>query len=268
MVSRSILSATVFVVVGAVVAGLLVGCGSDSTGDSGRLRLVLTDAPLDALSLDVTISRVDVVPENGDPFTIVDVPQAFDLLTLAAAETLLGEAELPAGIYGQIRLIVTQASITTDEGTFDVFVPSGMLTGIKLVHQFEISPDTILTLILDFDAGHSIIQTPPGSDNYLLKPVIHVIPQNIAGYATGTIQPAGALPTAEVKLVDPDTGDTVASTLPNPETGAFTLVALAGTYDLEATAEGYETLTVPDVEIVTGETADLGVLTLTEVAPG
>ena len=253
-------------VVGAVVLGLLGGCGSSSsTGSTGTLRLVLTDAPLNAQSINVTISRVEVVPagEGGEPLVLVDTPQTFDLLALAAAETLLGEAQIPAGTYGQIRLIVTLATITTDQGTFDITIPSGIQTGIKLVHEFEITPDTILTFILDFDAGESVVQTPPGSNNYLLKPVIRITPQNIAGYAIGTVEPAGALPTAEVKLVDPGTGDTVSSTLPDQETGAFKLVGVPGTYDAKVSAEGYDTLTVTGVEIVTGETKDLGALALT-----
>ena len=60
--------------------------GLQSTTQSGRLNVYLTDAPLgDVASATVTISKVYLIggsDESGSRFTVTDTPQDYDLLTL------------------------------------------------------------------------------------------------------------------------------------------------------------------------------------------
>ncbi len=158
-----------------LVATLCVGCGSSP---KGTVRLMLTDHPVNATAINVTISRVDVIRDDGGVETIVDEPQTFELLSLAGAETLLGEAGVTPGHYEQIRLIVDSATITTPEGTFDLTIPSGPQTGIKLVCDFDVLEGQIIVLVLDFDAAHSVHATPPaamtGNSNPSSLSLIHI----------------------------------------------------------------------------------------------
>jgi PIN domain nuclease of toxin-antitoxin system len=51
--------------------------------------------------------------------------------------------------------------------------PRPILTGIKLVHSFQVEPNSYTELILDFDAMNSIVKT--GNGKLILKPTIKII---------------------------------------------------------------------------------------------
>src|SRR5206468_10684987 len=101
----------------------------------------------------------------------------------------LGETPLPAGHYTQLRLVLVPnsgssplansvvLSGTTTEIALDT--PSGIQSGIKLIHQFTVDSGQRVDLLLDFDACKSVLQT--GNGTYKLKPVIKVIPTELNG---------------------------------------------------------------------------------------
>ncbi|MEJ2507668.1 MAG: DUF4382 domain-containing protein, partial [Ignavibacteriaceae bacterium] len=64
-----------------------------------------------------------------------DSTRYFDLLQLRnGANVLLGDAELQAGSYTQIRLIVTSENYVIVQGIKTLLtIPSGIQTGIKLI---------------------------------------------------------------------------------------------------------------------------------------
>lgn len=243
---------------------LLTGCGGQSP--QGTVRLMLTDNPIDALAINVSISRVDVIREDEGIFTVVDQPQTFELLSLAGAETLLGETGVSPGHYEQIRLIVSEATITTPEGTFPLEIASGEQTGIKLVCDFDVLQDEIVVLLLDFDVAHSVHQQ--GNGKYLMTPVTHVIPENVAGKVIGVLDPAEARAGATITLSDPATGDPVASAYPKEEDGSFVSVVREGAYDLKAEAAGYDPVTKTGVVVTAEQTTDVGTITLTPNSGG
>jgi len=163
--------------------------GLQSTTQSGRLNVYLTDAPLgDVASATVTISKVYLIggsDESGSRFTITDTPQDYDLLTLQDGVTaLLGSASIPAGDYTQLRLVVDQATITLAAGvTFSdgsssktLKVPSGGQSGIKiqLAGPLHIEPGET-NLIVDFDVSQNFVFTgePSHPNGVLFKPVLH-----------------------------------------------------------------------------------------------
>jgi Xaa-Pro aminopeptidase len=83
------------------------------------------------------------------------------------------DAELEAGTYTQIRLIVGDDNTAVIDGTaHDLTVPSGAQTGIKIPHVFEVTTDTEHELVLEFDPDQSVVDS--GGSGYLLKPVIGV----------------------------------------------------------------------------------------------
>jgi len=101
-----------------------------------------------------------------------------DLIKLKGEYILLTSSELlPSGKYTQLRVFLKDQAIIIvngeEGGEYDLNIPSVEQTGIKLNHPFEITPDQITELTLDFDAQKSIIKT--GNGKYKLKPVIGII---------------------------------------------------------------------------------------------
>ena len=157
-------------------SGLLSGCIQEGTG---TLVLQITDAPgdLNISEALVTISEVRVHyaginqnDTNGSWITIAEEPQTFDLVQIQNATELLGEANLSAGWYTQIRLFVDEALVTIDGVQYNLEISS---KNVKLIKPFLIRDNETLTLILDFDVQKSVRQT--GNGKYIMKPTIKVI---------------------------------------------------------------------------------------------
>lgn len=102
---------------------------------SGRLQVRVTDAPGDATAVLVTVSSVQVnVQDAGDDadswITVVEGPKTFDLVALDGVEAVLGESELAAGSYGQIRLEVGEVEVVTPDETLLVTCPLKRYQGL------------------------------------------------------------------------------------------------------------------------------------------
>jgi hypothetical protein len=156
-----------------------------------------------------------------------------------------------------LRLKVTDGSnVVVDGDSFDLEIPSGYQSGIKLNHQFTIEEGRLYELTLDFDAEKSIIQK--GTGEYQLKPVIRVIARATTGEIEGITEPLEAYAFA---IVDDDTvtqGSTDTS-------GYFKLIGLAaGFYTINIVPDDvlYADTTFSDVEVVAGSTTDLGLIEL------
>lgn len=255
----------------------LQGCGGGSSSGgngTGTLRVALVDAPDPTItSLDVTINRVEahVVNPNdlndnepGHWQTISTNPQSFDLLDLINNEAILGSATLPAGRYSQVRLFVSDATVTDATGTHPVTIPSAGNTGIKLNVDYTISPNTITTILLDFNVNKSLIKT--GNGQYRLQPVIPVVVKVLSGTVTGTVTRNGAaLPDADVKAVYVSGGKYAAGTEVNStftqDNGAFKIWALLpGTYNLVVTAPDGTTTTKNGVVVTANQNTAVGTI--------
>lgn len=245
---------------------LWTGCSKKSTSPEGNgtLRLYLTDSVGPIEQVNLTISQVSVHTATGDDTTgwkvVNDSLATYDLLQLAnGATTLLGETELEPDHYTQIRLLVTDScQVVIDGQSYPLHIPSGLQSGVKLNHQFEIEAGKLYELLLDFDAQRSI--TPTG-DGYLLKPVIRVIPLVISGTISGIVLPLDAIP-----WIFATSGvDTIQTTFASPADGKFTLIGLTeGFYDvhIEPTAVGYEDITLAEVKVSAQTDTDLGIINL------
>ena len=131
-------------------------------------------------------------------------------------------------------------------------IPSGAQTGIKLVGGFTIDPDVITEIAVDFDVARSLHESPPGSGDYILRPTIRLVQTTLSGTISGTVTPHRDRCRA-LRAGYPATGDTAATTLADPATGAYVLPALlAGTYDVRAEAVGYEDSTRTGIPVTAG----------------
>jgi hypothetical protein len=155
------------------------------------VHLYLTDAPSEQIAkAEVWISRAYLVPAGEDgafqtifPTTEGEEPRMYNLLDLRdGVRALLGDADVDAGEYEQLRLVVDRAEITLVEGvTFadgssskTLFVPSGMETGIKVEFGGPITIPDEINLLVDFDVARNFIFLgPPGAPlDVLFTPVL------------------------------------------------------------------------------------------------
>ena len=189
-----------------IFVGLLAGCGGDGGGGgssstgTGTLSLSLTDSSTVKYSAiyitidEVQVNRKDSSSNGNSGWTTVATPeQTYNLLKLVNGLTaVLGDSELVAGTYRQIRLIIGRNAesennilgvphpfanyVILNDGSDtieELKIPSGFQTGIKLVHNFQVLEKTVVELVLDFDACRSVVET--GNEKFLLKPAIKVI---------------------------------------------------------------------------------------------
>jgi predicted secreted protein len=99
---------------------------------------------------------------------ISDNMSTFDLLEVKGIEEFFGSSEVAAGKYTQLRLIVDSAEVTTaDNVTHAASVPS---KEVKIVRPFNVNGGETTSLLLDFDAEHSVVST--GSGKFQIKPVV------------------------------------------------------------------------------------------------
>jgi 5-hydroxyisourate hydrolase-like protein (transthyretin family) len=227
-----------------------------------------------ASSLMVEYDRVDLVrADGGGVVTVSYEPGSVDLMTLHGGDlALLGEADIPHGTYNQIRLRVVAAWISFDGGatSYPVKVPSGALSGLKInVHPFlEANAEGVSALVLDFNAGSSIVETPPGSNNFLLKPT-SLRAVSAYGDLTGTVIDAESAEPIEGATVEVRTpgGDELVTSKSSEADGSFWFTFLAaGQYELHVYADGYEAAEVHDVTVEIDHNTDVGAIELEPIA--
>ncbi len=253
---------------------IFAGCEDNTIGTkadgTGTLEVLLHDAPANYEEVNVFIKSVEI--NNGETEegweTISTPEQSYDLLELVNGATeVLGSAELEAGTYEQIRLILSNNghSVVVDGTEHDMFVPSGEQTGIKLNVNAEIEPGITYTLLLDFDAARSGVErgNEQSGVKYLLKPVISASNEAVTGNIAGTIEPVDAQPFIYA-IAD---SDTLSSTKADTSDGTFMLIGLEeGTYtvSVDPTNDAYQTSDTTGVEVTVGDTHNIGTVTLSE----
>jgi hypothetical protein len=256
----------------ALVALSLTGlssCSDNPTrpdGTTGRLQIFMVDAPspiehLEALEIvfkEVKVhAAADTAGKNedeGDTWitvmsdTLAEADRTFDLLELVGGvHALLADVELESGHYTQLRIVIDSATVTIGGQSHPLTVPSGAQSGLKLTGGWDVDPGVITSLTLDFDVNKSLKETPPGSGNYKLKPTIRIIQTALSGNISGLVTPAGI---GAVVFAYDAVVDTLVTSALVDTSGAYVLQALlAGTYDVEATAAGYNAARIEDVDV-------------------
>jgi len=267
-------------------AALLTACGGggSSTNSSGTVSASLTDAPAcgyDHVYVTVNKLRINASanagPSDAGWYDItLSSPRKIDLLNLTnGALESLGSRPLPEGTYQQLRLVLSpnasgsssfaNSVVPSNSSTgaeVALSTPSSVQTGIKVIHPFTVQPDTLVDLVLDFNACKSVVKT--GSTNghgpvgYILKPVVTAATKVVSGQIDGYVTDAALTDQSGTHVFAEQNGHIIRGTITD-SSGHFILYPLeqsssAGNYDIVITkigdSSGYATEIVQGVPVV------------------
>ncbi len=183
-----------------LVAG--ASCDSPTALQSGKLSLLLTDAPGDVVKAVVTIDQIYLqTSEDSGAGRIIlrDADVTTDLLTLVdSTQSLISDVVIPAGSYSQLRFVISGAYLEVEgevAGTTTIFasslsyagLPSGAVVGGELQmpsfaqsglkvqlpgDALVIGDDASVTLVVDFDVAQSFGKAAGGSNRWVMSPVL------------------------------------------------------------------------------------------------
>lgn len=251
-------------------ATLLAGCSdsndSPSADGTGRLVVRLTDAPFPYDLVDeanVTVFKVEARrvddsddsegEEGGSPYVVLMEEEIevnlLDLVNGVTAE--LADAEVPAGTYDLVRVYVKGVNVVlTDARIFDLKVPSGEQTGIKVFIEPGLTVTSGLSsdLLLDFDVSRSFVargnlDKASGINGFNFKPVIRATNTSVAGTLAGRVtfmeeEVETGLEEAQITVLAAD--DTEITSTTTDADGNYEISGLlAGSYRVIAQAEEF-----------------------------
>lgn len=170
------------------LTAMTAGClGAD---DQGSASVYVKDAPTDEFDeIHVVFTKVEVHAAGaGDANdsangtsgwkSLFEEDAGVDVDLLNASGThaaFLGEANLTAGKYTQIRVHVQEAYGIQNGTRVNITVSSSTL---KLIHPFEVEADRETRIVLDFDLDRSLRQ--PGMDGaWRMTPVVGTVSADI-----------------------------------------------------------------------------------------
>lgn len=232
-------------ILGLGLAGLLA-CGGNSHPNDGAstatMNVHIVDGPISGYQeINLNIQTVEI-SGNGGWVTLGHPNKTLNLLSLVGGvdESLVSGATLPAGHYGQMRLVLGSGNTVklSDGTTQDLKVPSGLQSGIKLVVSFDVAAGTTKDVWIDFDAAHSIQVVLAGaSGQYILRPTIwafdKLVTGSIHGILTDGVTSVG-LPGVAVyaETLDGSGNPVLSRSTVTDATGAYTLdlLPVGGTY--------------------------------------
>ncbi len=258
-----------FTLLSTVLVLIFAGCNKTTDSGNGRLIIKVTDAPFPISyieSASVTITKVEFRKagdgiSDGNPFSVLWEGSAeFNLLELRngiVAELL--DLEIPAGEYNLIRLYVEEAHLKIkDGGDFNVKVPGGRQTGIKIFIKPGLIVEGGLTseLLLDFDLSGSFVlrgnmERPAGIKGFLFKPVIRAVNYSTAGRLEGKVTEKNNAKIKSASIIVKQ--DTVVASAIADTMGYYAIIGLpSGNYSVLAAKENFDTVKVDDVKITNG----------------
>ncbi|RLD24640.1 MAG: carbohydrate-binding protein [Bacteroidetes bacterium] len=244
-----------FVIVASLSLILFWSCNNNEGTTTFVVRL--TDSPGDYEEVNIDLVSVEVHSDTDGWTTLNSNADIYDLLTLTdGVETVIADDELPSGRVSQLRLILgDNNSVVVDGEEFPLTVPSGSESGLKLQINADLEEGITYSVLLDFDAAKSIVNT--GSDKYILKPVIKTITEAQDGAIKGSVLPA-ELSVAVYALSGSDTLSTSYAPAGNAD---YFLGGLAdGSYTVSidpGDLSGYQGVIIENIEVTIGNVTEL-----------
>ncbi|AOW08634.1 DUF4382 domain-containing protein [Flavobacterium gilvum] len=240
------------------------GLPAQPTAGNSKIEIRLTDAPGDYD--EVNLEVVDVlIKSNLDPsddggwvsIGVATEPVMYNIMSLTGGfSALVADTLIPSGRLGQIRLLLGENNTIVKNGvTYPLNTPSADQSGLKLVVDELLEPNTSYDFTLDFDVDKSIVKAG-NSGNFNLNPVIRVFATVSLGSITGTVTPLGYKVKASVMFNNSEISAYV------NEQGVYQINGIpAGMYDVKFTPDplsGYIEVTIPDIIVSDGKTTNAG----------
>lgn len=156
---------------------------------NGSTVFSISDAPMNPTftqigAVNLTVSSVLVhSTTNGKWYAVLSSPKSFNLVNLRNISQLVGNTVLPAGAFDEVVLNVTNATVTAQNVTQPLFIPS---RSIKIFENFNVSKNATNWINLDINLARSIRVT--GSGKIILLPVMKFMYQRGAQIAIGSDQ--------------------------------------------------------------------------------
>lgn len=267
---RNLLTSFLPIVIFSLV--FLASCGTDSDTSMGSLEVRMHDAPIDSADeVNVSVKQVEINEGSDEQgWSVISSPnQTYNLLDLTnGAYEVLGDTTLPTGIYQQIRLVLNETghSVVVDGQSYNLKIPSGTQTGVKLNVNAEIKENITYELLLDFDVARSVKEAGNSQANeYILRPVIHATNNAVTGAIAGTVNPSEAEPVVYAI----QGSDTLGTTIADTSSGDFSIIGLEeGSYDISIDPRDgdYETADTTGVDVTIGETNDIGTIEVSQAS--
>jgi Domain of unknown function (DUF4382) len=149
----------------AFISLVMIGCQKNAGKTSQpRLQVRLTDNP-DPNVKEVWVDIKEVRIKMNDTSEIIvggAHPGLYNLLDLTnGKDTILADAEIPAGSISQLRLVLGDNNyiITKDDKKISLTTPSAQQSGLKVQIKQDVTGGVLYRLVLDFDAAKSIVVT-------------------------------------------------------------------------------------------------------------
>ncbi len=259
--------------IGGLGLAMILGCGGGgSDSGTGKMSVSLTDGPISGYQeINVHIQSVEIRGDGGW-ITLGTPDQTYNLLALTGgvSQTLAAGATLPAGHYGQMRLILGSGNtVKLEDGSVEPLkVPSGLQTGIKLIVSFDVAAGTTKDVWIDFDAAHSIqIVSAGSSQQYILRPTIRAFDKVATGSISGTFTDSLSAAPLAGAMVFAESMDG----LGNPILIRSTVTDASGHYTLDLLPVGgaYHVVCLPKVgtPVVAYDAKASDAITITAAAP-
>lgn len=249
-----------FLFCAAVLAVCLNACNKDADKAKSTLAVRMTDAPAAYNAVNIDLQAVEVTGSGGATVMLNVTPGIYNLLDYAnGLDTLIAMGTLEGGTtVEQIRLVLgSNNTIVVDNVTHPLSTPSADQSGLKLQVHKTLEPGVAYSILLDFDANQSIVET--GNGTYKLKPVVRTIEAAVSGSVTGSIAPAGV-----VASVTATSSGGVSYSSAVAANGSFLIAGLpSGTYSVTITPVlPYLPVTINNVTVTTGLVTQVGVTNL------
>jgi Domain of unknown function (DUF4382) len=247
-----------------IISGFLLN-NCENTADSGEktaeLAIYLTDASACYDSVVIVFSEISAHIDSQWVHVKQD-QQRVNLMDWSNGETfLLGSADVPAGKYTQVRIMIDSAFVGVNGQVYTMKVPSGAQTGLKLGPQFTIADGMTYQLVLDFDANRSVVRQGPKRNphSYSLKPHVRMIAHAVTGSISGHVTNPEHAPLAHAIIGS----DTITSSIVDTTSGFFKLAFLQDSiYSVVVEDTLDQKYTVDNVEVNAGQNFNLGDITL------
>lgn len=180
----------------ALLTGLLAcGDGSAEISSNGKANVSITDAAVDAENVSKVMLSVSEVraTANGETKTVAsfDTPKEFNLMAYQNGETyFIGEGDLEAGTYSDIRFIISGATDSylemKDGSREDLEIPSGTTSGYKVNGTFDVAANTTTNIVADVDLRKALVVT--GNNTFKLRPTARLVVAETTGVIKGSVE--------------------------------------------------------------------------------